>query len=202
MAILTVGAVLVAACDGGGSGHPSRSSEPVPSTGSSTAPSLSPSPSRTGPLTTGPGVQPGEKPPVLDAEAKQHTASGALAFAIYYFKAFDWGYATTDPSLVEQISAPSCRACRSYVDGLASVRARGGHVEGGRITIRSANLATGSFTVKSERAVEVNLSEDAVVLVSPSAAPSTAATSISRDTSLVFVSWAAGRWQVVEVGAP
>jgi hypothetical protein len=100
MAILTVGAVLVAACDGGGSGHPSRSSGPVPSTGSSTAPSLSPSPSRTGPLTTGPGVQPGEKPPVLDAEAKQHTASGALAFAIYYFRAYDWGIATNDAYLV------------------------------------------------------------------------------------------------------
>jgi hypothetical protein len=201
MAILTVGAVLVAACDGGGSGHPSRSSGPVPSTGSSTAPSLSPSPSRTGPLTTGPGVQPGEKPPVLDAEAKQHTATGALAFAEYYIKAFDWGTATTDPYLVGQISAPSCSACRRYENQLDDLRRKGGHVEGGRTTLLSDSLVTGSFKIKSDYVVQFKIKEDSIVLVSPSAPPSTSAPA-NTSVSLVFVSWIRGHWQIIEEGAP
>jgi hypothetical protein len=70
------------------------------------------------------------------------------------------------------------------------------------VDVQSAKLAAGVFSVKSDYAVEVHLSEAAVVLTGPSTAPSTAATAISHDTSLVFVSWTPPGWRVVEVGAP
>jgi hypothetical protein len=202
MAILTVGAVLVAACDGGGSGHPSRSSGAVPSTGSSTAPSLSPSPSRTGPLTTGPGVQPGEKPPVLDAEAKQHTATGALTLAEYFVQALDWSAATTDPYLLKQISASTCEACQLDITQLEALAADGAHVRGGRTRIVSDRLVTGDFTIKSDYVVEIVTHDDAIVIVRPTASPSTSVPGVERDKSLVFVSWLGGRWQIVGEGAP
>ena len=196
--ILAIPVVLAVACGGGG--HSSASSNPTPtSTRPSTA--VSTTPARTGPLSTGPGVQPGETPPVLNEDAKQHTPAGALAFANYYFKAYDWGVATTDPYLVEQISAPSCSACHRYIARLDALRGKGGHVVRGRTTVLSRALVTGSFETKADYVVQMKITEDAVVLVSPSAPPSTSAPASSY-TSLVFVSWRGTRWQIVEEGAP
>jgi hypothetical protein len=195
--IVAVLAVLVAACDGSDS-----TTDPKPTTsGTTTAAPASPSPSQTGPLTTGPGVRPGEQPPVLTAEAKAHTPTGALLFANYYFKAYDWGVATTDPYLVDQISAPSCSVCRRYITRLNSLRSAEGHVERGRTTVLSSKLVTGDFATKSDYVVEFQIKEDAVVLIRPSAPPSTSAPA-SAYTSLVFVSWKQSGWQIIEEGAP
>lgn len=144
---------------------------------------------------------PGEKPPVMDPQAKQHNPAGALTFAEYYIKAFDWGTATSDPYLVSQISAPSCMACRRYIAELDELRSKNGHVEGGRTTVLSDRLVTGSFKAKSDYVVQFKIKEDSVVLVSPSAPPSTTAPA-STSVSLVFVSWVRGRWQIIEEGAP
>lgn len=203
VAVSAVVAVLLAGC----TGHGDRAVSPTPSlpptgTSSPPSPSPSPSPSQTGPLSTGPGVRPGEKPPVLSEDAKQHTPAGALLFAGYYFRALDWSTATTDPYLVEDISSTSCQACARVIRGLSELRAEGGHVRGGRINIVAAKLVTGTFKVKSDVVAEVAVNEDSVVLIRPSLAPSTSATAVTRDVSLVFVSWLSGRWRVIEVGAP
>jgi hypothetical protein len=192
--------MLVAGCDGGG--HSSGPSDSARASGPpSTATSFRPSPTRTGPLTTGPNVQAGEKPPVLSEGAKQHTPAGALLFATYYFKAYDWGIATTDPYLVQQVSAPTCGACRRYVNGLNSLRRGGGYAKGGRINVKSTKLVTGSFRLKSDYVVATTLAEEALIEVRPSATPTTMAPA-TQDTSLVFVSWAGRGWQIIEVGAP
>lgn len=200
MAVLAVVAVLGAACGGGG--HQSPSSGPQPTTGAtSTTTSPAPSPRRTGPLSTGPGVQPGEKPPVLGTAAKQHTPAGALAFAEYYMRALDWSFATNDPYLLKQISSPTCPACDRYIaalDGLAQSE----HLTGSRITIISDRLVTGTFKVKSDAVVEFVLNDEAAVLVKPSAPPTTVAPAVSHDESLVFVSWMSGAWKIVEEGSP
>jgi hypothetical protein len=198
-AIVALLTVFGAACGGGG-GHSAKSSDRAPTaSGSSVTATGTPSP--TGPLTTGPGVLPGEKPPVMSADTKQHTPAGALAFAAYYFKAYDWGIATTDPYLVDRISAPSCHACQAYVGQLTDLRAKGGHIEGGRTTILSSKVVTGVFKTKSEYVVEFKIKEDAVVLVTPSAPPSTSSPA-SNYTTLIFVSWSKTGWQIVEEGAP
>jgi hypothetical protein len=198
--IVGVLAVLSAACTG--RGHSPRSSDPrpTPSASRSTATATA-TPSPTGPLTTGPGVLPGEKPPVLGADAKQHTPAGALAFAAYYFKAYDWGIATTDPYLVERISSPSCVVCRTYSAQLKDLRQKGGHIERGRTSVLAGKLVTGAFKTKSDYVVEFRIKEDAVVLVTPSAPPTTSAPA-SDYTSLVFVSWGTAGWQIVEEGGP
>jgi hypothetical protein len=199
LAIVAVVAILASGCTSGESSpRPSSSASP---SGPSTA-LTSPSPSRTGPLTTGPNVRPGEKPPTLPAAAKQHTPAGALAFAEYYFQAFDWGYATSDPFLVQEISGPKCTACQRYVNGLETLTQSAGYVRGGRVSLESAKLVTGSFRVKSDYVVELVNREQAVVLVKPGVTPTTAQAAVRDDTSLVFASWVAGRWQVDEVGAP
>src|SRR5881628_647561 len=104
---------MLAACTSG-------DADPTPSTGSigSVTTPNSPTPTQTGPLTTGPNVRPGEKPPEYPALARRHDGQGALAFAYYFYEAYDWGYATNDPYLVEQISDPHCAGCRKYVKSL------------------------------------------------------------------------------------
>ena len=152
-------------------------------------------------MTTGPGVLPGEKPPVLSADAKQHTPAGALAFATYYIRALDWSFATNDAYLLKQITSSSCSACRRYItalDGLSD----GERLTGSRITVVSNRLVTGRFNVKSDLVVEFVLNDQAAVLVKPSSPPSTVAPAATHDKSLVFLSWVASSWRIVEEGAP
>ena len=150
---------LTTACTSGDGADPST----IPAPSSTTTTPASPSPSRTGPLTTGPNVAPGEKPPVMSTVARQHTAAGALSFAQYYYRAFDWGYATNDPYLVQQISDQNCRACNRYITTLQALARAGGHVQNGRIRVKSARLTTGQFTVNSDYVADVMTDEEAVV---------------------------------------
>jgi hypothetical protein len=196
--ILAIPVVLAVACGGGG--HSAASSNTTPtSTRPSTA--VSTTPARTGPLSTGPGVQPGEKPPVLNEDAKQHTPAGALLFANYYIRALDWSFATNDSYLLKAISSPTCPACNRYITALDGL-GEGEHLTGSRIGIVSDRLITGSFKVKSDAVVKFVLNDQAAVIVKPSSAPSTVAPAARHDVSLVFVSWIAGAWKVVEEGAP
>jgi hypothetical protein len=197
--IVAVLAVLGAGCGGGGPAHKSSDSAPTPTSSSSTPVTASPTP--TGPLTTGPGVLPGEKPPVLSAEAKQHTPTGALAFAVYYFKALDWSFASNDAYLLRKIGTATCSACNRYItalDGLAASE----RLTGSRITIVSGRLVAGSFKVKSDEVAEFVLNDQAAVLTKPSAPPSTVAPAATHDHSLVFVSWIDGGWKVIDEGSP
>ena len=197
--IVAVLAVLGAGCGGGGPAH--KSSDPTTPTSSSSTP-VTASPTPTGPLTTGPGVLPGEKPPVLTAEAKKHTSTGALAFAVYFVKALDWSVATNDAYLVQQIAAPRCTACARDINAVTTLRKQGAVETGGRTTILSSRLVAGTFKIKSDFVIQIVTHDDAIVIVRPSASPSTAAPEDDHDVSLVFVSWAGGQWRVVEEGAP
>jgi hypothetical protein len=181
----------------GSSPSPTPSTRPTTSTPATT--STSPEPTQTGPLTTGPNVRPGEKPPMFPRAANRHSRFGAQVFALYYFKAFDWGYATNDPSLVQRISSTRCGACRSYVTGLQSVVQHGNVLLGGRISLRPrSSISPNHYRIEADYVVDVRLDEAPVLVATPSATR-TAAPALVGDHSLVFVSWSGGRWRVVEV---
>jgi Family of unknown function (DUF6318) len=192
---------MLAACTSSKADPDPTPTPPVGTTASSSTVATSPSPSHTGPLTTGPNVRPGEKPPVFPALAKQHTADGALAFAAYYFDAYDWGYATNDPSLVASIAGSNCKGCAKYVQALNSLRARHAVMTGGRITVLSRGLRTGHFNYKSDYVVRVRLDEEPIVIHVPNSQPSTAAPAVQGYVTYLFVSWTQSRWKVVEEAA-
>jgi hypothetical protein len=202
--LLAIGLIagLLAACSGGGA-DPDPTPAPTPSTRpSSVAPSSTPAtPSRTGPLTTGPNVRPGEKPPVFPELAKQHTANGALAFASYFVRAFNWGYETNDPYLVRKISEARCKACASYVKGLESLTSSGGVLREGLLTPRSASIFHGTLKIHADFAIDLALDEAPVVIEKPSARPSTATVLTKNDHSLLLVTWVSGSWKVTELTA-
>ena len=191
--------VIVAFTAGCTSSNGSPSPSPTPPVTSSSRTSPSPEPTQSEPLTTGPNVRPGEKPPEFPALAHQHTAQGALAFASYYYEAFDWGYATNDPYLVRQISAPRCEGCAKYIAGLASVRRSRDTVLGGRVNVDSRRLAHGKFNYRSDYVARVVLDEQAIVLNRRHKPRKLLAPALTNYVQYVFVSWLRHAWFVVEV---
>jgi hypothetical protein len=210
VALFAIAAVL-AGC--GGDPKPNYSSIPptgtpsVPTSGSSAMPSVSRSTaprtggSRTGPLATGPAVRPGETPPTLGPTSRQHTRIGALDFAGYFIKALDWSVATNDPYLIQQISSPRCTACRRYVDAIRGTLSKRGYQTGGRIRILSIGFSNDTYTITADYAIRSQIDEEASVLYIPGKAPSTLSATPNL-TSIVFVSWLDGHWQVVEQAGP
>ena len=188
---------LTTACTSGHGADPST----IPAPSSTTTTPASPSPSRTGPLTTGPNVAPGEKPPTLPEDATRHTPTGALQFAYYYYDAFDWSIATNDSYLISAISLPTCQACRRFINGLADLHSKGQVLRGGRVSISSASIVTGSFNFKSDYVVKMILDEGSETLEQADGTSATVAAA-AKTTSLVFVSWLTSAWKIVEVAAP
>jgi hypothetical protein len=199
---LIVGGVvaLTAACTSGGgaSGEPTTTpsvpalSTPLTTSSSSTA-------SQTGARTTGPNVRPGEEPPVLTAEAKQHNQTGALFFALYYMRAKDWSLATMDTYLLKQTSLPSCTTCRAWVQTVEKYASEGAYAKGGRLVIGEARLIFAAHAdVKSDYIVDIKFVQQPDVIVRPSTPLSTDLTRPESQGSYVFVSWVGNRWRVVE----
>jgi hypothetical protein len=199
---LAIGVIagLLAACTSSKADPKPTPSSAARTTASSTAGTATPTPSRTGPLTTGPNVRPGEKPPVYPDLAKQHSANGALAFAIYFMKTFDWGYATNDPYLLEQLILPACRGCAEYVRTFSGLSDKHELIRGGRLTPVSAGVLHEQFDFKADFVLDMVYDEQPVVLAGASNA-STVAASLSRHHTLVFVRWTAGQWKVADVTA-
>lgn len=202
-------AVLLASCTSHGdpaapptSGAPSPSMSPSSSPSSSSAPAPTASPARTGPLTTGPGVRPGEKPPVESAIAKQHTAAGALLFARYFIEALDWSIATNDTYLIEQVSSPRCTACDNYISGFEQLRSKNEFERGGRISVGASRIVQGVFRTKADYVIEFGLRDSGAVVMGTASPTPFATTTASVYRSLVFVSWTGRGWQVLEQGAP
>lgn len=200
--LLAIGLIagLLAACT---SSHadPKPSATPTGPTHSKSSTAASASPSRTGPLTTGPNVRPGEKPPVYPALAKQHTANGALAFAIYFLKVFDWGYATNDASALNGLVLPDCSGCGQYKMTLAAVHARAQTLIGGRLTQRSATFDHARFHFDADFVIDIAVDEQAIVLRGPGVAPKTVAAALRSHHTLVFLRWKPVGWQVADVTA-
>lgn len=184
------------ACTGGGHDEPASvaSSTPLSRAGST---SSSVAPSRTGPLTTGPNVRPGEKPPVLSPIARQHSRAGAIEFAVYYIKALDWSQATSDPYLLVPISARSCVSCQANIRSLRQLAAEHGYLKSGRTKVLETRVLNADGDLKAEYVIKLRLQQEPVIVIRPTAV-TTVASKPETLTSYVYVSWIEGRWLIAE----
>jgi hypothetical protein len=188
---LAVVGVLAGCTSGGGQNlHSALPTGTLP--GTSASPTLTPS--RTGPLTTGPNVAPGEKPPAIGPFERAHTSAGAIAIAAFYIKALDWSYATSDPYLLKIISAPSCVTCNKIIDGLTALQAEGGHVVGDRVRLDSAILQFFHGRIKADYIVKVETTQEPGAIAHPTA--TTDRNGRSEVTSYIYVSWIGG-WKIL-----
>jgi len=131
-----------------------------------------------------------------------HDESGAEQFVVYYVQALDWGVATNDMYLLNQISDPSCSTCRDNIDAVEALKRAGKIQIGGRSTLLRVDIAGGEFAIHTDYVFRITTADEAVVIQGPGGARTTAAPADSHDVSLVFVSWVRGRWRVMEEGTP
>ncbi len=134
---------------------------------------------------------------MLSDVAKQHTSEGALAFASYFIKALDWSLATTDPYLLQEISAPTCKSCAEHINAILDLDRHGGVLIGGRLQLNSARLVSGKFKISSEYQVEIDVSQVALQIQAPTTMSSAPA---QRSKSVLFLSWNGTGWTVLEQG--
>lgn len=191
---------ILAACSSGGADPKPTPSRSV-SAHTSSVTSSPASPSRTGPPTTGPNVRPGEKPPVYPDLARQHNADGALAFAIYFMRSFDWGYATNDPSILQPLSLSSCTGCRTFRNSLEGLKAKRQVLLGGRLSPDSASVLHKKFEFRADFVLDMVYDEQPVVIKTTGKASTTAAPALRQHHTLVFVRWLADGWRVADVTA-
>jgi Family of unknown function (DUF6318) len=195
--LVAVAAVVVAACSGGSSPAAPPSSTAA-STPASTSASTSPTPSN--PVTTGPNVRPGEKPPVMPPEAKQHTQEGALAFATYYYRVFDWSLATMDTQTLKMLSSSGCKSCQVHIDAIDILRNAGGHIEGGRIFIVSLIRVPAKSEIAAEYIFRAEVDQGAIVQVSAQGSRQTLSKAAKSSNNL-FLSWVGTAWRMIELSA-
>jgi hypothetical protein len=166
-----------------------------------TSHSATPTAPRTGPLTTGPNVRPGEKPPELPAAAKSHEEFSAARFAEYFFRAFDWSIATNDPTLLKHYSATTCKWCSHTIRDLDTLNTEHKVLLGGRVTIVQSGVILDDHRVKSERVALVEMKQGAETVVSSDGTRKSVAQA-SHPTGIVYMSWQENHWVVLEVLPP
>jgi hypothetical protein len=129
----------------------------------------------------------------MPAAAKQHTQEGALAFAGYFIRALDWSIATTDPQLLVPISDPACVACGNYVKEIRDVRARGGYIRGGRISLSAADINRSVSKSGVEYIIMISTIQEPDSVIEKSRSPMSEETSIERLKSNLLLAWR-GYW--------
>jgi hypothetical protein len=197
--ILTLCLVTVG-CTSGGSGPASSSTRPT--TSAAASPSASATPTRSGPLTTGPGVKPGETPPTRPPGSTAHDSGAALEFAIFAIKSLDWAIATTDSTPIRAVSTSACKTCATYIQTLDHLAATGGQIEGGRLTVHSAKVVEGASNIKSDQIVEFQVVQQPATIVDPPGTPTVESTLASTYTTRAYLDWTGSGWTLVEIAGP
>jgi hypothetical protein len=150
---------------------------------------------------TGPNTRKGEKPPVMPLAATKHTAAGAQAFAEFFIKTIDWGYAVVDGSYAAHYSSRHCVDCFVFVRGMDKARRLKHTYIGGRITVTSGMLAR-KPTIRSAEYTAV-LTFDILAFAELTQAGRTvrADQAHSGEKFEVSVAWREHRWMVVKLAA-
>lgn len=202
-----IAGLLLAGC-GGSAGRDPAPSSAARSSGppaSSVARSAPPSPAApTVPAdvpTTGPNLRfAGEKPPVMPVAATQHTRAGAVAFAEFFIKTIDWGYATTNSAYMRHYFADSCTVCAGLAKGLEEQASNGNHFIGDRFTIQPASDVRSGGAHAAEYTAQLTFDVTSSELLDKQGQFIDGEPALTARTD-VGARWAGSKWQVVAMKA-
>lgn len=124
--ILAACAAALLLCTGCGDDEPAAG--PAPTT-SATATESSATP------------DPGPVEPTLPVAAQRDGKAGAEAFVEHYWATVNYAQETGDTRHLRSLGGPSCSLCTGGADWIDKVTESGGHVDGGRNTVRSTTGA-------------------------------------------------------------
>ncbi len=133
--------------------------------------------------------------PTLPAAATKPTAIGASAFFEYFWATYNYAFATLDSEPLRAVSAPTCKTCAGYADGVDEIRSRGGRLEGGDVVVLEAVTAPGEASDGLVVNALVNQAAATTVASDGSRSePAPAKASVRVDAA---VRWQSGRWVMV-----
>jgi len=189
--LLAVVTFVAAAC-GGSAAEPTSTSSlaSVPFSSATATPAVSP--------TNGPNVRPGERPPAMPAAAKQHTQEGALAFAGYFYQVFDFSLRTMTTKALRSLSSDTCGSCQTHIKSIDDLGAERGHIQGGRIILRSIKRVTGTADVKADVTFLVRVDQEALVEIHANGS-SGGSTELTKAANYLFLSWLGSAWRTIEI---
>lgn len=151
--------------------------------------------------TTGPNVSgPAERPPVEPILATQHSAAGAKAFAEFFIRTIDWGFATMSGAYIRHFSAPECDSCASLANGIDKDRRAGDRYIGGRTTVRSSRVLAHPVASGAQITVSVVVDVQAFEQMAHGGKPVTAEGAHHGETFEVSLRGVSSGWQVVKLG--
>jgi hypothetical protein len=212
MTAAMLAAALLAGCTGSTPGSPAEQSSGDPvsvsptissaastgATGTTSSPAIVSTAVPSDVPTTGPNLlHKGERPPVMPLAATKHTAAGAVAFAKFFIRTIDWGYATTSSAYMRHYYEPSCITCRSIAKAIDTQAAKRHHFRGDRLSIRAADL-TGGFGATAAVTVTFRVSSVEVVDVRGDFVDASPAVTLRN---VVTARWLSRHWRVADLVA-
>ena len=178
------------------SSSPTTTPPPTTSTPTSTAPSSPTVPADV--PTTGPNLRsPDERPPIEPVLATQHTAAGAKAFAEFFVRTIDWGFATMSGAYIRHYSLPSCTDCATFADGMDKARASGHRYVGGRITTTGVTQSSKPTAPHAETSVLVRFNINAFEELTHDGEGVSADPAHTGEQFEVSLTWVSQSWRVV-----
>ena len=147
-------------------------------------PSVSPSPSPTGPTA-----------PALPRAARQHTKAGAIAFVRHYIDLINYAQASGDVAVVSSASVAGCSSCNSTNRYLHRLHASGGQLVGGRTAIREV-LDALSPTLYGDYVIDLAITIKPSVEIKGDGHRHRYKG--GRNVLSVFPKWTHGKWKVAQ----
>ncbi|MGI8881833.1 MAG: hypothetical protein ACR2KJ_15270 [Jatrophihabitans sp.] len=135
--------------------------------------------------------------------ATVHSAAGAQAFAVFFVKTIDWGYATTSSAYMRHYYNPkTCGQCASVSDGIDADRKAGLHYLGDRFHIKRQSVIGGPQHFGSEHIVQVVSLVESVTVVDAKGDIHGADVADSAFTLQIYPAWMNGNWVIVLMNRP
>ncbi len=197
--VLLLCLLATAALAGCTSDQPAQGDTSTPTLSTYSPPSYATAQASTPPITTGPNVRPGEKPPTFPASLEKNLPSAAGAFAAYWEQTIDWGYATVDSSLPRTAYSASCTGCERFMKIFDGARADGIHFRGGRLLVLAWTIQPNDHHSGATAVVDVTFSVEALDAINRSGKVVESDPAVARVTDRVWMRWMTGmRWTVAD----
>ena len=194
LCLLATGAF--AACT---SGQPAQGDTSTPTlTTTYSPPSYSTAPPSTPPVTTGPNIRPGEKPPTFAQSMEKNVPSAAGTFAVYWMKTIDWGYATVSSTLARTAFSPVCADCTRFMRIFDDAHAKGVYFRGGRMTISKWMIRPNDHQNGATAVVDVTASIGALQAIDRNGRVVESDPADPHVMYRVWLTWSGTRWTIVD----
>jgi hypothetical protein len=135
----------------------------------------------------------------MPLEATQHTDRGARAFAAFFIKTIDWGFATVNGRYAQHFSAPQCSGCLAFIRSFNTDRREHHRYLGGRVTIKRVRLLGHPDGKRADYTAAVLYDLSAYVELAPSGKPVDGDRAQSNQRFYESIGWHHDAWFVEDL---